>query len=78
MGEQDAFERSTASLHEAVLSEARWPETLSLIDEACGLTGNQLMVGEGPKDDVRVAQGPGGDGVLRPRRRQLGGGFEDQ
>ena len=24
------------------------------IDEACGLTGNSLLVGEGPKDDVRV------------------------
>ena len=54
MGERDTFERILASLHEAMLSDARWPETSALIDEACGLTGNQLMVGEGPKDDVRV------------------------
>ena len=54
MGEQDTFERILTSLHEAMLSDARWPETSALIDEACGLTGNQLMVGEGPKDDVRV------------------------
>ena len=25
-----------------------------LIDEACGLTSNALLVGEGPKDDLRV------------------------
>ena len=54
MGEQDTFERIMASLHEAMLDDARWPETSALIDEACGLTGNHLMVGEGPKDDVRV------------------------
>ena len=54
MGEQDTFERILASLHEAMLSDVRWRETSALIDEACGLTGNHLMVGEGPKDDVRV------------------------
>ena len=54
MGEQDNFERILASLHDAMLNDARWPETSALIDEACGLTGNQLLVGEGPKDDVRV------------------------
>ena len=26
----------------------------ALIDEACGLTGNALMIGEGPTDDLRV------------------------
>ena len=28
--------------------------TSALIDEACGLTGNGLMVGEGPTNDVRA------------------------
>ena len=37
-----------------MLDETRWPATSALIDEACGLTGNGLMVGEGPKDDVRA------------------------
>ena len=37
-----------------MLDETRWPATSALIDEARGLTGNGLMVGEGPKDDVRA------------------------
>ena len=54
MNNQDAFERILASLYDAMLDETRWPATSALIDEACGLTGNGLMVGEGPKDDVRA------------------------
>ena len=49
----DAFERILASLYDAMLDDTRWPATSALIDEACGLTGNGLMVGEGPKNDVR-------------------------
>ena len=41
MNNQDAFERIMASLYDA------------MIDEACGSTGNGLMVGEGPKNDIR-------------------------
>ena len=54
MSERDAFDRILASVHDATLDETRWPATSALIDEACGLTGNGLMVGEGPKDDVRA------------------------
>ena len=54
MSDQDAFKHSMASLYDAMLDDARWPVASALIDEACGLTGNSLMVGEGPKDDVRV------------------------
>ena len=54
MGDQDAFERTVASLHDAMLDDSRWPGASTLIDEACGLTGNDLIVSEGPKDDVRV------------------------
>ena len=54
MSGQDAFERILASLYEAMLDDRHWPATSALIDEACGLTGNGLMVGEGPKDDIRV------------------------
>ena len=53
MNNQDAFERILASLYDAMLDETRWPATSALIDEACGLTGNSLMVGEGPKNDIR-------------------------
>ena len=54
MSDQDAFERIMASLYDAMLNDQRWPTVSALIDEACGLTGNSLMVAEGPKDDVRV------------------------
>ena len=54
MKNPDAFERILASLYDAMLDETRWPATSALIDEACGLTGNGLMVGEGPKNDVRA------------------------
>ena len=54
MNNQDAFERILASLYDAMLDETRWPATSALIDEACGITGNGLMVAEGPKDDVRA------------------------
>ena len=53
MKNPDAFERILASLYDAMLDDTRWPATSALIDEACGLTGNGLMVGEGPKNDVR-------------------------
>ena len=54
MNNQDTFERILASLYDAMLDDARWPATSALIDEACGITGNGLMVAEGPKDDVRA------------------------
>ena len=54
MSGHDAFERILTSLHEAVLDDVHWPTTTALIDEACGLTSNALLVGEGPNDDLRV------------------------
>ena len=54
MSGHDAFERILTSLHEAMLDDVHWPTTTALIDEACGLTSNALLVGEGPKDDLRV------------------------
>ena len=52
MGDQDPFERILASLHDAMLDDTRWPGTSALIDEACDLTGNDLIVSEGPNDDL--------------------------
>ena len=43
-----------ASLYDAMLDDAHWPATSAFIDEACGITGNALLVGEGSKDDVRA------------------------
>ena len=54
MSEQAAFARVVASLYDAMLDETLWPATSALLDEACGLTGNALLVGEGPPDDTRV------------------------
>ena len=50
MSDQDAFERILASLHDAMLDDTLWPATSALIDEACGVKGNSLLVGEGPED----------------------------
>lgn len=47
MSQQDAFNRILASLHEAAFDDAQWPVTSSLIDEACGVWGNALVIGKG-------------------------------
>ena len=54
MSQQNAFKRILASLHDAMPDDTLWPGTSALIDEACGITGNTLLVGEGPKDDIRA------------------------
>ena len=54
MSEPPTFERVLASLYDAMLDDTHWPATSALIDEACGVAGNALMVGEGPQDDIRV------------------------
>ncbi len=54
MSEPPTFERILASLYDAMLDDTHWPATSALIDEACGIAGNALMVGEGPQDDIRV------------------------
>ena len=54
MSDQDAFARILASLYGAMLDDTRWPATSALIDEACGIAGNALLVGEGPKKDIQI------------------------
>ena len=54
MSEQETFERVLASLHEAMLNDAKWPATSALLDEACGTVGNSLIIREGSQDDSRV------------------------
>ena len=54
MNPSDAFDRVVASLHDAAFDDAEWPATSALIDEACGMIGNGLMVGEGFDDAVRI------------------------
>ena len=54
MTRQDVYERILTSLYDAMLDDTHWPATSALIDEACGITSNCLLVGEGPPDDLRV------------------------
>lgn len=46
-----------AAVHSATLDDTLWPRTSALIDEAVGITGNALVVGEGHGDDVRIVFG---------------------
>lgn len=54
LSDQDAFERGMASLYDAMLDESHWPAASALIEEACGVTGHALMVGEGAQDERRA------------------------
>ena len=54
MSDQVMFDRTLASLHAAMLDDTHWPAASALLDEACGLTGNTILVGEGPSEDIRV------------------------
>ncbi len=54
MGDRDAFEGILVALHEAALDDSRWPDVSALMDDACGITGNDFLVGEGPADDIRA------------------------
>ena len=54
MNRSDAFDRIMASLNDAMLDDSQWPATAALIDEACGMTGHGLIVGEGFEEAVKV------------------------
>ncbi len=54
MNPSDALNRILASLHHAALDDAHWPTTTALIEEACGYTGNLLVVGERNGGEVSV------------------------
>lgn len=54
MGDQDAFERILASLYDAMLDDTEWPAVSALIDEACGASGNAMIVEEAPENDFHA------------------------
>ena len=54
MNRQDLFERVLVSLQEAAMDDALWPSAAALLDEACGVVGHSLYVGEGFGSDARV------------------------
>ena len=51
MAERTLFERTLASLHDAVLDDSLWPAASGLIDEACASKGNMLITGDGASSD---------------------------
>ena len=55
MTRRGMYERVLASIHDTMLDDAEWSATSALIDEACGATGNALLIGEGPEDDYQVS-----------------------
>ena len=59
MSDQDAFERILASLHDAMLDDAYSLTTFTLIEEACGTTGNGLLIEAGPADNIQLLFGQG-------------------
>ena len=52
---QDMYGRVLTAIHDAMHDDSKWSSTSALIDEACGATGNALLVGEGPMEDFRVS-----------------------
>ena len=56
MDQMELFNRILASLHEAALDDAHWPQASRLIDEACGSKGNILMLGDvKSNEDARLS-----------------------
>ena len=51
MSQQDAFDQALESLHKTLFDEANMSATMALIEEACGTTGNDLVVGAGQSRD---------------------------
>ena len=54
MSLQDTFDRALACLNEAALDDARWPAAAGFMDDACGTTGDSLVVGHGFGGDVEI------------------------
>ena len=54
MSQFETHNRILSSLHQAMLDDAHWPATSALMDDACGMSGNELVIAEGLGDDVRI------------------------
>ena len=54
MSLQDTFDRALVSLNDAALDDAHWPAASGFMAEACGATGNTLVVGHGFGDEVEI------------------------
>ena len=54
MKDRNAFENILGALYDAMLDDTLWQGVSGMIDEACGLTGNGLLVRGGPAEVGRV------------------------
>ena len=55
MSRQDLYDKFLASLHDAMLDDAKWPEASAHVDELCESKGNILVSGEGgERNDLKV------------------------
>ena len=54
MSLQDIFDRALVCLNDAALDDTYWHAASGFMDEACGATGNSLVVGHGFGDDVEI------------------------
>ena len=54
MNPLDTYNLILSSLHQAMLDDAHWPATSALIDDACDMSGNELVIAEGSGHDVRI------------------------
>ena len=54
MESQDGLAKVLSALHDATLDGTLWPRTSALIDDACGATGNAIVVSEGFGENARV------------------------
>ena len=68
MGQQELYDRILRSLYDAAFDEAGWPGTAALIDAACGIKGNALILvdGRSPRDSqLHFARSAIGDNAAR-------------
>ena len=54
MGAREAFAGVLSALCDAALDDTLWPAASARIDDTLETMGSTLLVGEGPKDDVRI------------------------
>ena len=52
MNPRDAIDGILRQLYQAMLDEPHWPAVSALVDEACGISGNGLVVGDGSDDSA--------------------------
>ncbi|MCY3933362.1 MAG: helix-turn-helix transcriptional regulator [Acidobacteria bacterium] len=56
MSRQDSYDRALAALNDAAFDDACWAEASKRMDEACGATGNIVVIGdEGATGDVEIS-----------------------